>query len=110
MRRAECRNATFNQVADGPPVVTPLWGFTIRLSGYELCSSLGAGLNLTITEPNGSSYQHYAGLGGQPPPSNGTACPPSECSFLWFTPDNESGVSYDALRTPQLLALVEAPK
>lgn len=94
---------------------TPLWGFTFRVWDYLECEGstlLGAGSLVNITEPNGTSYQHTVPIlywqaywPSPPPPINGT---PPRATLLWVAPENESGLSYDSYRTPQLLALVLA--
>ncbi len=60
-----------------------VWGFTFRIN--ELPTPAGGVLNITVMEPNGTWYAGSLRNGGPPEPSNYTT--------MWFTPDNESGVS-----------------
>jgi hypothetical protein len=109
-RNASCRNATlpYSAVVYGAVAATSAWGFTFRASQYTFCISLAPGLNVTITEPNGEEYAIHTPAWEIGALLN-SSCPLYPvCSYLLFTPDNESGVSYDASRAPPLVGLVEA--
>jgi hypothetical protein len=91
-----CTNRSNVQV-DGPVSTTPFLGFTFHLSWYTNCYAMVAAWNITVRDPNGTTYQHYAPYSGTP------VTPP----FLWIAPDNESGVRFDPNQNPPLWALVE---
>jgi hypothetical protein len=58
------------------------WGFTFHL--FVPPTPGFSGMTINVTEPNGAEYSGGMGIGG-PPRSNFTN--------MWFTPDNESGVT-----------------
>jgi len=91
-----CTNRS-NAEVTGPVSVTPFLGFTFRLSWVTNCGAMASAWNITLVDPNGTSYQHYAPYSGLP------ANPP----LLWIAPDNESGVRFDPNHAPSLWALIE---
>jgi hypothetical protein len=89
-----CTNES--QVLSGPVESVAIWGYSFRLSSVYWCSATYGGLNFTVSEPNGTTVQHYA-LYSAPFPH----------AITWVTPDNESGFIVPAQGTPVTL-LVEA--
>jgi hypothetical protein len=58
------------------------WGFTFHL--FVPPTPGISGMRINVTEPNGAKYSGGNGIGG---------APRSNFTSMWFTPDNESGVT-----------------